>query len=703
MRLIHAAEEFRDTGRIEQARTLYNAVLVLHPDEEFATLGLGVCTRREGKHEEALNYYHRAQQLYPTSIWPYIEAAEDYFILHRYDEAEAAWKAVLDLHPGELHALKGLVRLYRLRNDTEGALSVLNILEDQGGETMLERAKLQVELHRFSDALAQLREGAAKFPNNPIFLVEIAAILRMQGDLVTAREMLEQAVARDPLNPIGLLRLSDMARQAHDLRAALQYLDRAKKDCAPDLWVDLCAGQVQFELGHYAQSEERLREAAQTYPNHPSIALVRAELLAKRGIMSQARAVNAEAHASNLADFPLALQAAELANQLGDPTAAEATLLQLAPIDVTGRAGQSFLQGTIAEESWNLAKARSYYDVAMDLQPSHRGVVVAQLRLALLEGNLTLAKERLEHFARLEMPDRKVRGLSANVSQSFFGQLVEEFQLQPDAVAKIREAQAEPLPERLIKLAELAREYEDWTPTAMALLLALRHAGLLDVETDDKQEVNPAIPQRIFQYWHTPNVPPDVVDLMQSWRLAHPNWRYDLFDDAKAHIWFKDNAPGALPAYVGAQEKAQKSDILRLAVLNVEGGWYVDADDRCLGQLNSMAPTSARFVSYQEEYGTLGNNVLGAAPGQPVIAKALENAVTALVRGDRDTIWLSTGPGMLSRSFVQVLPTDTTEWPTYLREIAILSKPSLRRVVATHCHARYKFSGEHWSDTSFQG
>lgn len=702
VRLIHAAEVFRDTGRIEEARALYKAVLVLRPEEEFSTLGLGICARREGYHEAALDYYHRAQRFYPKSKWPYLEAAEDYLTLQRYDEVESAWKTVLALQPGEPHALKGLVKLYRMKNDAEAALSIFQDMKDLDAETLLEYGRLLAELQHFAEALTKLREGAAKFPDNSLFLIEIAAILRLQGDLITARQTLEEAAARDQNNPIPLLRLSDMARQAHNLRMALEHLEFAKKNCNSNIWVDLCAAQVLFEMGYYARSEEKLREVEQIYPENPSIVLVRAGLLARRGMVHEARMLNATARTRNLADISLALQAAELENQCGDPAAADAILSQVEPVEAPARAERCFLRGMIAEEGWNHAEARIYYDAAMDIQPSHRGVVVAQLRLSLLDGDLVQAKERLQHFAKLEMPDRRVRGLPLNTSQSFFGQLVEEFQLQPGGVAEIRAAQAEALPVRLARLAELSREYEDWTPTAMAFLLSIRQAGLFDIKGGFSAASEPMIPQRIFQYWDTPDVPADVLDLMQSWRSAHPEWQYDLFDDAKARSWLAARAPEALRAYATAREKTQKSDIFRLAVLRYEGGWYADADDRCLVPLHKLAPASARFVGYQEEYATLGNNVLGAAAGHPIIARALESAVIALLRGDRDVIWLSTGPGMLSRSFVQALPNDPADWPAYLSEIAVLDKPSLRRAVAPHCHARYKFSGEHWSDTSFQ-
>ena len=110
-----------------------------------------------------------------------------------------------------------------------------------------------------------------------------------------------------------------------------------------------------------------------------------------------------------------------------------------------------------------------------------------------------------------------------------------------------------------------------------------------------------------------------------------------------------------LSAYRHAREPAQRADLFRLAWLFAEGGWYADADDRCIAPLERIAPPGAALVVYQEEYGTIGNNVVGATPGEPVIGAALALAVATLNRGDADIVWFSTGPGLMTRALAQDL------------------------------------------------
>ena len=49
----------------------------------------------------------------------------------------------------------------------------------------------------------------------------------------------------------------------------------------------------------------------------------------------------------------------------------------------------------------------------------------------------------------------------------------------------------------------------------------------------------------------------------------------------------------AFQAFRLARDIPQKADILRLAVLAFEGGFFVDADDRCLKPLAGYIPRSA--------------------------------------------------------------------------------------------------------------
>jgi tetratricopeptide (TPR) repeat protein len=533
-------------------------------------------------------------------------------------------------------------------------------------------------------------------------MIEMSKIRALEGDLKGAIAALESAALCAAGNPLPLLGLSDLARQSQRPDLALEHLHRAKRECRREIWVDLGLAQTLFELGRYAESDEVLVAAQSAYPGHYLVAQVQAELLARRGRVNNAVALVERA----LTTYPdvesLMLLAAELYQRAGQAGKASQLAAALTPrLWRDNRTRLLQLVAKLAEDDWRREDARKLFVELEQWQPDSRPALEGQIRLALLCGDTGLAHEKLLKFARLEMPGRQARGLSANISQSFWGQYYEEYVLSPDAVTQLGEIDRLPPALRLAPLMALVREMPDWTPASCALLLALREAGLFADEGRGKGGA-PAIPRLIFQYWHASEPPADIAGLMASWRELNPDWRYERFDDAGAKTWLAARDQRTLRAYLAARSAAQKSDVLRLALLYHLGGWYADADDCARTPLAAYSTQGVEFVAYQEEFATLGNNILAARPGHPIIGAALQGVVNALLRGDSDIVWLSTGPGMLSRAFTYTLATLGDNWPKSLETVLIMSKPALNRLATPHCHAGYKLAGQHWTDDQFQ-
>lgn len=152
---------------------------------------------------------------------------------------------------------------------------------------------------------------------------------------------------------------------------------------------------------------------------------------------------------------------------------------------------------------------------------------------------------------------------------------------------------------------------------------------------------------------------------------------------------------------VCAAADAKKADLFRLAYLFAEGGYYADVDDRCGAPIATVVPPHARAAFFQDEYGTVGNNFVGAVPGHPIIGLALDLAVEAIARDDRDVLWLSTGPGLLTRAFAQTLARSSLNWGRWLDATVVLERGELARAVRVHCACAYKQTDRHWSRTAF--
>ena len=93
-------------------------------------------------------------------------------------------------------------------------------------------------------------------------------------------------------------------------------------------------------------------------------------------------------------------------------------------------------------------------------------------------------------------------------------------------------------------------------------------------------------PYKIIQFWDTKAVPPDVARQVGEWARGVPDGHHLLFDDASAGEFISVNYPRYFrSAYDYCFHPAMKCDYFRLAYLYVNGGVYIDADDKMISAL----------------------------------------------------------------------------------------------------------------------
>ena len=210
------------------------------------------------------------------------------------------------------------------------------------------------------------------------------------------------------------------------------------------------------------------------------------------------------------------------------------------------------------------------------------------------------------------------------------------------------------------------------------------------------------IPKRIGQFWDSAEPPQEISDFTATWRDLNPGYGYELFTEGTAAEFLKKHFPHHVGhGFLKANQPAMKADIFRLAYLYSHGGFYVDADDRCLQPLDKMTIGDAQLLLYQEDIGSLGNNFIGCEPGHPLIGRALAWAVDAAHRGNSDILWLSTGPGLLSRAFASMLAEKGASWREGLERTIIFDRHEIIQFLAIHCQVAYKHTDNHWIRSVF--
>ena len=238
------------------------------------------------------------------------------------------------------------------------------------------------------------------------------------------------------------------------------------------------------------------------------------------------------------------------------------------------------------------------------------------------------------------------------------------------------------------------------TAASVALMHALRDGGFVGSPKLPHNSAESTIPNTIVQFWDTAEVPDDVRELMLSWPAMNPSFRHIVFNDASASRFIAQTyGLDAARAYARGSGPAQKADVFRLAYLSAFGGIYADSDDRCHADLKTILPQTATLVLYQEDFGSLGNNFIAVAPGHPVIVCAFRLAIEALGRGDGETVWLSTGPALITRAVAQYLVLAGDTWPQVFETMILLDRLALYSAIAIHCVTGYKVTEKHWSNS----
>jgi hypothetical protein len=202
--------------------------------------------------------------------------------------------------------------------------------------------------------------------------------------------------------------------------------------------------------------------------------------------------------------------------------------------------------------------------------------------------------------------------------------------------------------------------------SASQYLTALHLSGALRVEFGNiigPENRDVTRPKTIVQFWDR-DPPEEIVELMAHWRQSNPDWTYRLFDDESARAFIRANFGESLgELYDFCHHPAMKSDFFRVGYLLVHGGVYLDADEKCVQSADvffkgwenvSFAASVSPDVPFY-----VHNWFISANPRHEILSIAWDLMTEGISQHRRERrkvdIWLTTGPGMLTRAVAQHL------------------------------------------------
>ena len=726
------ALELLGLGRFDEAEEIARAFMERRPDSAQAIVMLANVVRPRATADQLVALYEKAVALEPGNPHVRLALAGEYVAQWRLDDAEALYDRALKEDERNAAALRGKAQIASRRGDRESALRFFDAAAggaDASPWTIVEFARELAAADRLDQARTALRAAADRDRREAIYDLHLGFLERAAGDRSQARAAFERAAARDakldgaqielavedfaqgraqqaieslrlsaeqnPSAAAAKEKLAEMLQQLDDMPHAVELQREVIAIDPSNIWSHIKLAHGLERLGRHAEAEETLSHCELKFGAAPEIEAARARMSKDRGdyALALSRLKSAAARFPGHLDLWILLVTALI--DAGEFARAGETIEAHPAGGAREEAKRWMLRGLLAAAEWDLERSHALLANALKLDPADQSATYAAARVTLLAANVEAAQAHLNQFLVNDPSHRSFHHGGIRPSQTHLGQMLDEFKLDRKNLGAIQAALATDDP--VSALARIVMDAPDYTPAALCYLIALRQRGRLARHPASPGTSTP-IPRRIVQFWDE-NIPPDIASLCAGWREAHPSFAYRLFSKEEARAYLASTgAQAALAAFDRAVEPAMKADIFRLAYLCREGGYYIDADDRCLAPLTSLDVADRRLISYQEDYGTVGNNFMGASPAHPILEKALEHAVEAINRGDSDVVWLSTGPGLLSREVASYVAVDPER---RLKEILILDRHEIYKYVGIHCATAYKYTEKHWSRTSF--
>ena len=728
------AQALRIAEELDEAEKLLNGLLLEDTHKERVFIELAQCAHQRGDRESVFRFLKLGEAAKTQDILGRIMLARE-FLTHAWAaDAERIFAESLGDEQYSYEALIGLGNVARRRGNRGTALAFFRSAAAIRPIVSTARVDIAIELRdagEFVEAKKCLEEILAEAPANAAVWLQLGYLYRMTGDRNKAREVFRKVVEMNPGDTRPLLevateefhlgnldgaqallksahaiqpnssevffRLGEEARIANQPRHALDLFRRAAKTSHKNFWPSLNVARCLAELGRSDECFLELEQFTKKWGRPEEYFIIYSELKRQMGDLLGARAIAAEGKAEYPTSSSSWRALVMLEADLGAHERAQEALNSFSGTTPSDLLNFHQAAGYLAILRHQYGQARRHFSEMLAIRDCEAGYHYRAAQMALLELDLPAVPPHLNRIAQLSQSENQLRGISTRSSQSFLGQLLMEFLLDAAALSRLKEARTKEPQIRLDAIRDVVESYPHYTPAAMSLVTELRIQEKFIFSKESKKDLY-SIPLNIVQYWDSPDVPKDIIEISNSWINLNGEYKYIRFSKETAHAYLKiKGMTDVAAALVRANEPAMQADVFRLAYLFQEGGFYADADDRCLVPLSEWVQGGEALVLYQEDIGSIGNNFIGARPANPVIGLALRNVVAAINRGDSDLVWLLSGPGLLTRALATHLSESPGEWQSKMKSIRVLDRHELLASVAIHCLANYKHTALHWS------
>jgi tetratricopeptide (TPR) repeat protein/2-polyprenyl-3-methyl-5-hydroxy-6-metoxy-1,4-benzoquinol methylase len=227
---LHRAIKHHEAGEIEQAEALYREIVRIDPAHADALHLLGVAAHQKSDHPTGVHFIRQAIAKSGGSALYYSNLGACYRSLGRNDEAIAAFREALRLHPVFVGARYNLAMALEASGSLDEALAeydaVLRI-DPACVEALNNRGSLLSSLGRYEEAVASYRQAVDCCPSAARLHYNLANALSRCGQYEAAAEEYRQTIRRDAAIPEAHNNLATALDALGRGYEALEALERA--------------------------------------------------------------------------------------------------------------------------------------------------------------------------------------------------------------------------------------------------------------------------------------------------------------------------------------------------------------------------------------------------------------------------------------------------------------------------------------------
>ena len=179
---------------------------------------------------------------------------------------------------------------------------------------------------------------------------------------------------------------------------------------------------------------------------------------------------------------------------------------------------------------------------------------------------------------------------------------------------------------------------------------------LNNYKSTKKNSYESIIPLKIYQTWHTKNLPPLMQQAVNLIKQQHPNFEHFLFDDNDCREFIKNNFDASiLKAFDSLIPGAYKADLWRYCVLYINGGIYLDIKYACINTFRLIELTEKEHYVIDIDGSSIYNALLACLPKNQILLKCINQIVINVNNKFYGSSCLDpTGPGLLSKFFFKL-------------------------------------------------